>query len=218
MHQSRSRIGRDKFRTSHHPLLFDQRMTVNSALQIGSFALLENFDFPTRRLAHRLNPALGQPHLSPIARFSQHVNHARMHRHRQIGWECPGSRRPNQQILLLRVLELQSHIDRLILPLGILHLCLGQSCSATRAPVNRSQPLIHHSLFYQLSKCPKFRRLVGGTHRQVGLIPIPKHPEPLELLLLPLDEVTGHLLTLAPNDGGVGSDQLLLSHHFVFNR
>ena len=48
------------------------------------------------------------------------------------------------------------------------------------------------------------------------MIPIPKNSEPLKLLLLPLDEMTGHLLTLGADDSRICSYELLLRHHFVF--
>ena len=140
-----------------------------------------------------------------------------MYRHRQIGRQGPGSRRPNEQIFILRILEFQPHIDRLILSLSILHLRLGQGRSATCAPVNGPQSLIDHSLFHQLSQHTQFCGLVGGTHRQVWMIPIPKNSKPLKLLLLTLDEVPSHLLTLGADDGRIGSHELLLGHDLVFD-
>jgi hypothetical protein len=48
------------------------------------------------------------------------------------------------------------------------------------------------------------------------VIPIPKNSESLKLLFLPLDEVTGYLLTLGADDSRICSYELLLRHHFVF--
>jgi hypothetical protein len=69
-----------------------------------------------------------------------------------------------------------------------------------------------------LSKDPQFCGLVGGTHRQVGVIPIPKDSEPLKLLLLPLDEVPSYLLTLSPDNGWIGPHKFLFGYHLVFDR
>jgi hypothetical protein len=49
------------------------------------------------------------------------------------------------------------------------------------------------------------------------VIPIPKDSEPLKLLFLPLDEVTGYLLTLGADDSRICSYELLLHHDFVFD-
>jgi hypothetical protein len=50
------------------------------------------------------------------------------------------------------------------------------------------------------------------------MIPIPKDSESLKLLLLPLNKVPSHLLTLSPNYSWIGSHQLLFGYDLVFNR
>jgi hypothetical protein len=50
------------------------------------------------------------------------------------------------------------------------------------------------------------------------MIPIPKDSESLKLLLLPLNKVPSHLLTLSPNYSWIVSYQLLFGYDLVFDR
>ena len=71
----------------------------------------------------------------------------------------------------------------------IFDLRLGQRRAARDAPVNRFFAAINKPLVHQLGEQPQLFRLVLGMEREVRIVPLAEHAEPLELLALFVDEL-----------------------------
>src|SRR4029453_6653813 len=72
--------------------------------------------------------------------------------------------------------------------IGILDLCFGKGRAAVDAPVNGLLTLVNKSTFDELSKRARNRRLIAEVHRQIKMIPVAEHAEPLKFNAHDVDE------------------------------
>ena len=85
----------------------------------------------------------------------------------------------------------------------VFHLGLCERGAARNAPVNRFLPAIDKSFLDDVGEQSKFVRLVFLVQREVGILPIAKHAEALELLALNVDVFAGVGVAGLANCGGV---------------
>ena len=104
-------------------------------------------------------------------------------------------RRPGQARRRRREGEL--HVDRRGALVLVLDLRLGERRLAVHAPVDGLEPLVDEAAPDEAAELPRDHRLVGGRHRDVGVLPIAEDADPLELLALDVDEAE-RVLAAAP--------------------
>ena len=124
----------------------------------------------------------------------------------EVGGERPGSGGPDDgedplagerrvrpgQPVAIRLGERETHVDLgADVALVVLDLGLGERGPAGDAPVDRLLGLVDEALLGEGGELADDRRLVGRGHRQVGVLPLPEDPEPLELRALDAHELLG---------------------------
>src|SRR5947208_4427493 len=130
-----------------------------------------------------------------------------MHRDGEIGRQRPRRRRPDHRKRAaadeLR-LELRRHRrERKLHPhrgrplLLVLDLRLRERRFAVRTPVDGLEPLVDEPPADEAAKLARDDRLVGGGHRDVGVVPVPQDAQALELVTLDVDEPERVLAALA---------------------
>ena len=142
-----------------------------------------------------------------------------MHVERLVGGDRPGGRRPDHRKPGLRVAEevvaartvqpegardflpvrkREADVDRRILAVLVFDLGLGERRAAVETPIHRLQPAVQIAGREQAPESADLVGLVAVGHRQIRILPVAEHPQPLEVSLLAHDLL-----------GGVGAGQAL---------
>jgi len=203
VNEARAGVHGHEVRGHDDGVALDPRMTADRSFEVGA----------GQRQRHRLRPAADA--LKAHERLGERAGHdqrltVQLHRRvglsgvhgdRQVGRERPGGRRPDDKRSPpatqglrqggSRGLHGELHVHRGRRLVFVLHLGLGQRRLAVHAPVNGLEPLVHEAAPHKASEFPGDRRLVGGLHRDVRVLPVPEHAQPLELLALDVDELGG---------------------------
>jgi hypothetical protein len=83
----------------------------------------------------------------------------------------------------------------------VLHLSFGERRAAMHTPVHGFLTLVDHPLLDETAERPHDVGLIRRFHRQVGVVPLAKHPQALEVLAHDPDVFRGIRLTFASEIG-----------------
>ena len=97
-------------------------------------------------------------------------------------------RRPPQLLRLLARDHRKLHPDRRAGVVFVLHFGFRQRGAVEDAPINRLQAAIDIALLEEINERPGDRSFVARVHREIRLVPLPKHAQALEFHLMLLDE------------------------------
>ena len=168
-------------------------------------------------LAHRPGQVGGEDDHPPVELVGAVVE-VGMEGDGQVGRDGPGRRRPDQdrhlaagkrrdarrEIASRRRRQGELDVDRRRGVVLVLDLGLGQRGAAVRAPVHRLLALVDEPLLDEAAQRAGDRRLVAVVHRQVRLVPVAEHAEPLE--------VDAHLVDEAGCVGAAGAAEVGDAH------
>jgi len=134
----------------------------------------------------------------PFFGVNRHIVELRMHGHCQVGGDGPGGGRPDDNIGFFAgkrrdggrdiVNNPEPDKDRRRGMIGVFDLCLCQGGDTGRAPVHRFSSPVKAAVMGKFGQLGCGLTFVLIVHRQVGVVPVAEHAEPLELLLLDGDE------------------------------
>ena len=104
------------------------------------------------------------------------------------------------------------HIHALADMVLVFHFGLGQGGAARDAPIDRLLAAIDEALLDDVGEQAQFVRLVFLGERQVRVVPVPEHAEPLELGALDIDVLAGVGLARLADGGRVRGGIARLAH------
>ena len=170
---------------------------------------------------HTLDKRARQDLHSPV-RLSPHVCELWVDRDRRVGYERPGCRRPDQELIANlrrpgRLGDGKPHIyrrvDHVLVDVGLAELVARQRGAAARAVGDDLELLVQQPLLVDRLQRPPDRLDVRGIERPVGVVEIDPEPDPL-CQPVPLLDVAEHLLAAAGVELGdpVALDVLLGLH------
>ena len=141
-------------------------------------------------------------------------------RHCHIGWQCPGSGRPDQHEGVRFPLELELHINTRADVVSVFDFRLGKGRLTRDAPVDGFLSTIDETLVNEIGEEAQFSRFIRLVQGQVGLVPFTQNTQPLELFALEINVFSGVSLTCRTNGSHVIHVRTLLAHllnHLEFN-
>jgi hypothetical protein len=102
----------------------------------------------------------------------------------------------------------------------VFHFRFGQRRAVVNAPVDRLQPAIDVALLEKVDERPGDGGLLMEVHREVGLFPLPKHAQPLEIALVRFHKAARVFAAHAPElrGGHFRGLSAQLFFHFRFDR
>ena len=119
-----------------------------------------------------------------------------MHGDAEVGRQCPWSGGPDDHARgpgKVAGDQWEFYEDCRTFLVLILDLRLRQGGLRAVGPLHRLLGLIDRAVLHQFREDPQDARLVGGIHRQVGVLPIAENPEPAEGTALDIDVIQGEL-------------------------
>ena len=155
-------------------------------------------------------PSLGKQEVFPF-KGDHHVVEFRVQGHGQVGRKGPGGGGPDDEGDRLSAgllgeggkglfLQGKLNVDRGGAVIVVLHLSLGQGGYAMGAPVNGFFAPVNVALAQKVHELPGDGGFVVVTHGEVGVFPVPDHPQALELLPLDVYPALGVFPALLPDD------------------
>ena len=208
VHEPGARVHRHEVRPEHRHVPVDPRMAGGQPHQCASghrqgqerAAALD-----PRQAQERLRQRL-RDHEGLALQLDRGVGRLRVHRDGEVRGQRPRGRGPDHERDRTApeggqrgrgALERELHVDRRSGLVLVLDLGLGQGGLAVHAPVHRLQALVHQVAPHEAPELARDRRLVGGRHRAVRVLPVTEDPETTELSPLDVDEL-GRVLATAP--------------------
>ena len=168
---------------------------------------------PAEQLAHGVEEFQGQDVLAAVG-GDKSVGKFGMQSHGHVVRQGPGRGGPDDGVGLGRighgedVFELgvgqgKTDIDRGRDLVGVFHLGLGQGGLAGQAPMDGLLAPVDRAVFHEIAQGQGRCRLVGGTHGEIGIVPVAENAQALEFLALDVHELGGVVPAQAAHgDGG----------------
>ena len=226
--QAGALVHADERRSIHHARIVPPRPLEHEADQLASGnASVHHRRARAQGLGDGIEPRCRHQQATPGG-LGDHVLRRRIDHEPAIGRERPRRGGPCDGDDLGRALESspriisqrEGHVDRRGRIVLVLDLRLGERGAIGGAPVDRAQAALDEAAPDQGSESLERGGLEAGIHREVGVRPLPPHPQALELLALDPDPALGERAA-SPADGeAVGLDALLaqLPRHLDLDR
>ena len=209
-----ARVQGDVTAVQDHAVLVQQGVPGRHQLEIRALEGGQDFAgviVQPRLFAHALRQLLGHDIDLTVRGLEEHIVKVRVEGDGGVAGDGPGGGGPDDEEQLAEVAVLAQ------LPLVVLHreldedggagvvlvvdLRLRQGGLVVGAPVDGLHALIDEALFRHLAEDLDLLGLKLGQQGDIGVLPLPQHPQALELLGHPAHVLGGELLALVPEGG-----------------
>ena len=154
-----------------------------------------------------------------VCRLDNHVVIVGVEGNCLVAGECPGSGSPDDEVCLVKLAYsreltlivgyLELDVDRGAVYILVFDLSLGKCGLTLSAPIYGLESLVDIPVLVHLAKHLDLSCLEGGSHGEIGMLPVAEHAQALELCHLNVHEVLSELMATATE---LGHRQLLSVH------